>query len=162
MTKKIIALFSLLVFALLIGCGEGEKKNDAPANDQTNVGGLSAFETENGIGPVKTKLTLAAIDNDKVTKGSTVFEQKCFSCHRLDQRLVGPPLRDVTKRRTPEFIVNMVMNPLEMQEKHPVAKQLLAEYLTQMTYQNISMEEAFQLLDYLRSEAEKQPASTTK
>ncbi len=161
MTKKIISIFSLIMFAFIIGCGEGEKKNDAPANDQTNVGGLSAFESENGVGPIKAKLDLAAIDNEKVKSGTTIFEQKCFSCHRLDQRLVGPPLREVTKRRTPEFVLNMILNPLEMQEKHPVAKQLLAEYLTQMTFQNVSMEEAFQLLDYLRSESEK-PASTTK
>lgn len=162
MTKKLIGIFSLLLIAFFIGCGEGEKKNDAPADDQTTQGGLSAFETENGIGPVKAKLTLAAIDNEKVTKGSTIFEQKCFSCHRFDQRLVGPPLREITKRRTPEFILNMILNPLEMQAKHPVAKQLLAEYLTQMTFQNISMEEAFLILDYLRSEGEKQPVSTTK
>lgn len=162
MTKKLIGIFSLLIIVFFIGCGESEKKTDAPADDQTTQGGLSAFETENGIGPVKAKLTLSAIDNEKVTMGSKIFEQKCFSCHRLDQRLVGPPLREVTKRRTPEFILNMMLNPLEMQAKHPVAKQLLAEYLTQMTFQNISMEEAFQILDYLRSEGEKQPASTTK
>jgi cytochrome c len=125
------------------GCGE---KKPAKAADE-----LTPFQIENGIGPVREKLTLAALDNAKAAEGGKIFEQKCFSCHRMDAKLVGPPLGEVLQRRTPEFVVNMIMNPDIMIQKHPVVKKMLAEHLQKMTYQNVSMEDAYKLLEYLRS-----------
>lgn len=148
--KLTYTLWLILAGVLLFeGCGNNE-------NVPKPVGvTLSAFEQENGVGPVKEKITLAAVDKKNVEKGSVMFEQKCFSCHRLDTKLVGPALRQVTKRRTPEYILNMILNPEEMTKRHPVAKQLLAEHLTQMTFQNVTRDDAMLILDYLRSEADK-------
>jgi hypothetical protein len=42
-----------------------------------------------------------------------------------------------------------------MLQKHPEAKKMLAQYLTPMTFQNVSKDEAMQILEYLRSENEK-------
>ena len=63
---------------------------------------------------------------------------------------MAPPLRDVTSRRTPEFVMNMMLNPLEMTQRHPATKDLLAEYYTPMTPQGLTDEDARALLDYLR------------
>ncbi len=112
---------------------------------------LSDFELENGIGPVKEKLRLGDIDQNLVKKGEEVFNTKCVACHKIETRYVGPALKDVTKRRTPEFIMNMMLNPEEMQQKHPVVKQLVAEYLTKMTNQNLSYEDARAVLEFLRN-----------
>jgi hypothetical protein len=46
--------------------------------------------------------------------------------------------------------MNMMLNPLEMQQKHPVVKKLLAEYMTQMTNQNLSYDDARALLEFFR------------
>ncbi len=46
--------------------------------------------------------------------------------------------------------MNMMLNPGEMIKRHPVVKKLLAEYLTTMTFQNIDVQDARAILEYLR------------
>lgn len=47
--------------------------------------------------------------------------------------------------------MNMILNPSEMVQKDPIAKGHLAEYPTQMPFQNVSQEDARAILEYLRS-----------
>lgn len=157
--KKFVAFGSLFIIlfvtsVVLTSCGGDEQKSaDFSKSKSVNsdmTGGLSEFELENGIGPVKQKLELGQIDPKLVKKGEEIFNTKCVACHKLDERYVGPAQRDVIKRRTPEFIMNMMLNPQEMQEKHPVVKKLLAEYMTQMTNQNLSFDDARAVLEYFR------------
>ena len=49
--------------------------------------------------------------------------------------------------------MNMVLNPQEMVERHPVAKKLLAEHMTSMPNQGLTPDEARQVVEYLRHEA---------
>ncbi|GJQ32566.1 MAG: hypothetical protein HBSAPP04_14050 [Ignavibacteriaceae bacterium] len=139
------------------GCGgdsaEAKKKSNAQGQSSgvENTSGLSDFELENGIGPIKEKLTLGEIDLARASKGEKAFNEKCASCHKLDERYVGPAQRDVLSRRSPEYIINMIMNPDEMTKKHPEAKKMLAEYMTAMPFQNVSQEEAMDILEYFRS-----------
>jgi mono/diheme cytochrome c family protein len=112
--------------------------------------GCSENTDEIGIGPVKS-VTLGALDNSLADKGKGLFEVKCVACHKFDSKLVGPPLKDVTKRRKPEWIMNMMLNPEQMTKENPVAKQLFAQYLTQMTFQNVTQDDARAILEYFRS-----------
>ncbi|MFN3874198.1 MAG: c-type cytochrome [Ignavibacterium sp.] len=150
----LIAAIVFLLSFMFSSCGGDEQKAaDFSKSKSVNTdltGGLSEFELENGIGPVKQKLELGPIDPKLVKKGEEIFNTKCVACHKLDERYVGPAQRDVFKRRTPEFIMNMMLNPTEMQEKHPVVKKLLAEYMTQMTNQNLSFDDARAILEYFR------------
>lgn len=113
-------------------------------------GGCSSQDEELGIGPVK-EVKLGAIDKNLVDKGKQVFDTKCSSCHKFDTRLVGPPLQDITKRRKPEWIMNMILNPQQMTQENQAAKELFATYLVQMTYQDVSHDDARALLEYFRS-----------
>lgn len=150
-TGYVVFLFSLFsAVMLLVACGESPSQDPSKFGSTKPTGGLSAFEVENGIGPVKAKLTLDKIDPALVIKGKTIFDSKCAACHKLDDRYVGPAQRDVTKRRSAEYIINMMMNPEEMYKKHPEAKKMLAEYMTQMPNQNITMDEARAVLEYFR------------
>ncbi|MFQ5606751.1 MAG: cytochrome C oxidase subunit IV family protein [Candidatus Zixiibacteriota bacterium] len=117
----------------------------------------STFEFAHGYGPIKEPLTLAEIDPNLAQAGSDIFDVKCGACHKLDERLVGPPLREVTRRRTPEFIMNMILNPDEMVNKHPEVRKLLAQYYTRMTFQNVTESDARALLEFLRNSAEPIP-----
>ena len=74
----------------------------------------------------------------------------------MDDRHTGPPLRDVTKRRTSAFILNQILNPEENVKRHPEGKKMLAEYYIYMTFQNVSVEDAYALLEYLRLEGEQE------
>ena len=116
-------------------------------------GDLSPFELENGIGPVKEKIVLGPADKNLAHKGQEVFEAKCTACHKMGEKYVGPALGEVTTRRTPTFIMNMVLNPQENIERHPVVKQLVAEHMTFMANQNLSVDEARAVVEYLRTQA---------
>jgi hypothetical protein len=49
--------------------------------------------------------------------------------------------------------MNMALNPQEMVEKHPETKKLLAEFFVPMPNQNITKDEAREVLEYLRAQA---------
>jgi mono/diheme cytochrome c family protein len=115
-----------------------------------NSSGLSDFEFKHGIGPIKKELKVGAIDEELAQKGQRLFKIKCSACHKLDERYVGPALRGVTSFRSPTYIMNMILNPNEMVQKHPVAKGLLAQYLTFMSPQGLDEEKARAVLEYLR------------
>ena len=116
------------------------------------AGGLTRFQIEHGIGPITAPVTLGAVDQALAAEGLKVFEQKCSACHKMGERYVGPALADVTRRRSSAFIMNMALNPLGMIEKHPETKKLLAEYLIAMPNQNLTPEQARQVLEYLRTQ----------
>ncbi|GAB2549910.1 c-type cytochrome [Rufibacter soli] len=156
MTFKAAMRFPALLLiggALLVSCSS-EKKEETKAEYNINEGTTAAAEPEDdgkGVGPVKTVDVGADIDQALATNGKSIFEGKCSACHQLsDQKIVGPGLAGVTKRRSPEWIMNMIINPDEMTKKDPTAKKLLAEHLTQMTNQNINEADARALLEYLR------------
>jgi mono/diheme cytochrome c family protein len=117
------------------------------------LGGCAANTDELGVGPVK-EVTIAAIDKNLVTKGEQIFTAKCSACHKINERLVGPPLKDVTKRRKPEWIMNMILNPQQMTQENPIAKELFATYLIQMTFQDVSQDDARAILEYFRGNDE--------
>ena len=126
-----------------------------PSSAAAAPGGLTPFQLEHGIGPVTSPVVLpASVDNTLAAGGAKVFEQKCSACHKMAERYVGPPLGDVTKRRSPAFVMNMALNPVGMVEKHPETKKLLAEYFVAMPNQNISQDEARQVVEYLRTQAQ--------
>jgi len=145
MNKLLLGILSVVIF--FAGCSK--EKVPEPKSSLT-TSGLTQEQLEKGIGPV-TSVTLDAIDDDLATKGESVFELKCSACHKIEGRLVGPPLKGVTERRKPEFIMNMILNPDEMVKKHPEVKKMLGEYFIPMTFQNVSREEARSILEYFRS-----------
>ena len=114
------------------------------------LNGCSSKNEELGIGPVK-EVKLGEIDKQLVDKGKQIFRTKCLSCHRFDSRLVGPPLRGITQRRKPEWIMNMILNPQQMTQENKAAKELFAQYLIQMTFQDVSQDDARAILEYFRA-----------
>lgn len=156
---------SILFFAglFLLSCGsDGEKISEEKSNvnKQTTANpDLNTWEETHGIGPVKKEMTLGKVNKPLADKGEKIFEMKCTACHKLDERYVGPPIREITKIRTPEYIMNMILNPDEMVKKHPEVKKLLAEYLTPMTFQNVSEEDARAILEYFRLIAQENKSS---
>lgn len=108
--------------------------------------------TTKGIGPVKNLQISGAIDLEMAIEGRDTFNKKCISCHITDKKLVGPPLKGVLDRRSPEWIMNMMINPTEMLAKDSLAIELLLEFdNTPMINENISEKEARSLLEYFRT-----------
>lgn len=150
---RVSTLPALLVATLATACGGGAGEAPPPPPPAAANGDLTPFQLEHGIGPVTEPITLGPIDAAAAAEGERIFQTNCSACHKMDEKYVGPALGDVTERRTPAFILNMIMNPQEMVERHPVAKQLLAEHMSFMPYQNVTLDQARQILEYLRTQA---------
>ncbi|MBN8570193.1 MAG: cytochrome c [Ignavibacteria bacterium] len=106
---------------------------------------------ELGIGPVKELKLNSTIDEKLVTHGKQIFDSKCAMCHMMNQCKVGPLMQGVTKRRKPEYIMNMILNPLEMTQNNATAEDQMQKYGMQMPAQNLSEDEARAILEYFRS-----------
>lgn len=152
---RIAFLISIVWSTFIVaGCGgsdakDSETKDENTTNKEETV---SNDPMENkGIGPVTT-VTLGDIDQKMADEGKSVFDVKCVACHKMGEKFVGPNLEGVTTRRTPEWIMNMILNPTEMVAKDPIAKQLLGEMNgAQMANQNLTEAEARSILEYFRS-----------
>lgn len=150
----------LALTLVLTGCGSGgsggggasDEAASGPAgpSEEGQTEQVSSRARATDIGPVE-EVELGEIDQELVAEGKTSFQNKCSTCHQLDKRMVGPALRGVTGRRSPEFIMNMILNPSQMQSEHPVVKKQIAEFGTRMSDLGIEREEARALLEYLRS-----------
>jgi len=137
--------FSLIVFLMLLifsflSIGAGFMSNDPQNKDL-------------GIGPVKS-VELGPLDKKMSDKGKAIFNNKCMICHDLDQAKIGPTLRNVTKARTPEFIMNMLVNTVQMQKQNATIKELIKKYNNIiMTPPMLDQDQARSVLEYLRSVA---------
>ncbi len=150
MKLKVFVLAGIVAFAT--SCGSDGKKDDKSKSQEdakVEVAEVDPMQ-DKGIGPVKS-ITLAEIDQAMADQGHELFKAKCSACHKEDKRFVGPAIAGVTERRTPEWIMNMILNPEGMVAENPIAKKLLAEYLSPMANQSLTEQEARLILEYFRT-----------
>lgn len=150
--KRIIIPGALLLLSsfLFTACQEGAKK-EPPAVDvqdltknQPETHGAEIKEADIAI---SNPLNTAWVDAGKKT-----YEMKCQSCHRLtEEKLVGPGWKNVTARRKPVWIMNMITNVEMMLEKDAEAQKLLELCMVRMPNQNITADDARQILEFMRS-----------
>ena len=113
------------------------------------------FFLKNGYGPIKKELAIDAINDELAADGEKIFNKTCYRCHKLDERFTGPPLRGVTAYRSPAYIMNMILNPEENIRRHAGVRALQKQYFTVMTNQDLSIDEARAVLEYLISANER-------
>lgn len=90
--------------------------------------------------------------------GQKIFKANCTPCHRMHQKLVGPPLAGVLERRDSLWVIKMIRNSSQLiASGDPTAVKLFREYNgTQMTsFTSFSEEELRSLLEYIKLESEK-------
>ena len=158
--------FLTISFALfLMGCGGNEEKKKDPftlkkqpgtetagANKTSTKASETIDLTNKGIGPVKTLELPAEIDQAMAAHGAEIYQKMCTACHRPDKKFIGPAQKGVLERRTPEWTMNMILNPEEMLQKDPLAKALFVEFNgSPMANQNLTQEEARAVLEYFRT-----------
>ncbi|MBL4746915.1 MAG: cytochrome c [Flavobacteriaceae bacterium] len=143
---------TLVILALIVlGCG-----NEPPINkglvkytmEDSEL--LLLTKNDKGIGPIK-ELELAPLNSIMVRDGETVFRAKCSACHRIGQRFIGPDVTGLLDRRTPEWIMNMILNPEQMIQENVQARKLLMEYGAPMGNQSLTEGQARLVLEYFRS-----------
>ncbi len=118
----------------------------------TNAQKGSAKSEDKGIGPVK-EVKLGNIDKKLVDKGKSIYNDKCSACHDIDDVNLAPPLRGVSKRLSPVFIMNYLVNTTEMQKKDPNVISLIQQWkkVPMMKDQHLKQNDARAVLEFLRS-----------
>ena len=157
--KKLVAIFAL--GALVMSCGEkkeekkeGFEMNRTKKEEKKEVvqEGVPVDMSNKGVGPIKSVTFGEEIDPELAAKGEEKFNTICTACHMANQRLIGPALAGVFERRSPEWVMNMILNPDKMIKEDPIAKALLKEYNNAiMLNQNLTEEEARSVAEYLRT-----------
>lgn len=139
---------------LLVACKDDEKKKNASSAQEPEQGQAPSEESFNlsnkGIGPIK-ELALGELNQTLVAEGESLFKKTCTACHMIDRKLIGPALKGVLKKRSPEWAMNLILNTEQMLNEDPDAKQLLETYQTPMLSQGLTESEARAVLEYLRT-----------
>lgn len=146
-------MIAAMIFSLsvgLIACTESAGETSATETaDATTTEQQST--TAQGLKPEDVQLT-SPLKAEWVAAGKSTYELKCQSCHKLtDEKLVGPGWAGVTKKREPHWILNMITNIDMMLETDPEAQKLLEQCLVRMPNQNLTLDEARQVLEFMRS-----------
>lgn len=159
----------LLAFSLIIiSCGKKEEKEEPLTekgkaakefkelineSQKATFNEIAApFDLKNkGIGPIK-ELSFGKLNVEMAEKGAKIFKMKCTACHKAERRMIGPAMKGIYEKRSPEWVMNIMLNPTQMLKEDPVANALLKEYNNvMMINQNLSEEEARALAEYFRT-----------
>ncbi|WP_190811468.1 cytochrome c [Flagellimonas sp. S3867] len=166
--KIIVKSSAYLFLALLLSCGgKEEKKKDGfqvqrqkstteKVESQPETNAVKPSErvelTNKGVGPVKSLTLNDDIDTAMSEEGKAVFEQMCLACHRIGKKFIGPAPNGILERRSPEWVMNMILNPEVMVKEDPLAKELLMEFNgSPMANQGLTEEQARAVLEYFRT-----------
>ncbi|WP_255070731.1 cytochrome c [Lacihabitans sp. LS3-19] len=138
----------LSVLPIIIwSCGGAEKRAETPKTDESVL-----LKQDEVHGQEVKELALSTpLDQTMVKAGQEIYDVKCASCHRLtEEKLVGPGWKNVTTRRKPVWIVNMITNVDMMLADDAEAQKMLEECLVRMPNQNITSDEARSVIEYMR------------
>ena len=148
--------------SLVVGCGEKkeEKSEDGFEMNRTKEEKAETKTSEGvpvdldnkGVGPIKDLTFPDEIDTELAAQGEAKFNAICTACHQVEQRMIGPAMKGIYERRSPEWVMNMILNPDGMLKEDPIAMALYEEYNGMiMLNQNLTEEEARALAEYLRT-----------
>ncbi|WP_299334599.1 cytochrome c [uncultured Psychroserpens sp.] len=163
--KITLKLLTVLFVTLLISCGGKEEQKKEPISygkKEVTVKTESAKEkatpaskkidlTNKGVGPISS-ISLGEIDTAMAAEGEEIFKKMCTACHRPNKKFIGPSPQGLLERRSPEWIMNMILDPEGMVKNDPLAKELLIEFNgSPMANQNLTEKEARAVLEYFRT-----------
>ena len=128
-----------------------EKKVEKPVSDEVPPSKQITLGNK-GVGPIKNIDLGANVDQAMAKAGAELFKNKCTACHKADRKFIGPAPTGILERRSPEWIMNMILNPEVMVKEDPVAKALLIEFNgSPMANQGLTEDESRKILEYFRT-----------
>ncbi len=163
--KKALNYLIVLSVSLLVSCGGKEEKKkegfsyekSAPTEEAApKAEAVPASQridlTNKGVGPIKELVLPAEVDQAMAKHGEEIYTKMCTACHRADKKFIGPSPKGILERRTPEWVMNMILDPEDMIKKDPLAKDLLIEFNgAPMANQHLTEAEARAVLEYFRT-----------
>ncbi len=119
--------------------------DEVPASKRITLG-------DKGVGQIKDITLDAEINQEMAAAGAELFKTNCTACHKIDKRFIGPSPVGIMERRSPEWIMNMILDPKLMTEEDQCAKDLLVEFNgAAMSNQNLTVEQVRSILEYYRT-----------
>jgi mono/diheme cytochrome c family protein len=166
--KKITVLSVIGLFLFVSACGtdktneNGSTENEGAKTESAQTAETStenpSYDPHRGEGKYTDVKVDEKLNVKMANEGENVFNVKCSSCHKLtDEKLVGPGWAGVTQRRQLTWIMNFITNPDVMLDKDPEAQAMLELCLVRMPNQNLSDDEAINLLEFMRKNDGVQP-----
>ena len=137
---------ALFIIIFLVSCVGDTKTSELVMETIEEIDPMK----DKGVGPIIAVDITGRINQSMADEGEVIFNRICSACHKLDQKFIGPALIGVTKRRTPEWIMNMIMNPEQMVKKNAQARRLHMEYASPMVNQGLTEAETRSILEYFR------------
>jgi len=143
----------LMVLLVSLACSDKPPREEPQTSDaQVAAADPNDWKSNKGVGPVTTVSFSAEIDETLAEEGKNIFAAKCSACHKPNKKYIGPAMAGIYERRTPEWTMNMILNPDGMVKDDPIARELLMEYNgTPMANQNLTEEEARAIVEYFRT-----------
>ncbi len=165
--KISITSLVMVLFILLTSCGGKEEKKEgfsvdrskktekptkvAPVSNEVPASKRVILENK-GVGQIKSITLDAEIDTKMASEGEAIFKTNCSACHKIEKRFIGPSPKGILERRSPEWIMNMILDPKLMTEEDQCAKDLLIEFNgAAMANQNLTVEQTRSILEYFRT-----------
>jgi len=153
--KNVFKISMTLVALIVLGCNSSGKKEEPGYGVQKETPKAETstdFRLNKGIGPVTSVTLEAEVDQKLAEEGKTIYANMCMACHKPDQKFIGPAPKGIFERRSPEWIMNMILNPEQMIKEDPIAKKLLMEFNgAPMANQNLTESQARAVLEYFRT-----------
>jgi mono/diheme cytochrome c family protein len=143
---------AILLLGLLSACSNNTSSKSPDTSSPAAPTTTAAYDSIRGAGKF-THVELQPMPQPAlVTAGKAIYDLKCSACHKLTgEKLVGPGWLGVTKRRTPEWIMNFATNTDEMIDKDPNAQAMLQVCMVRMPNQHLSDEDARNILEFMRN-----------
>lgn len=127
--------------------GNAAKEEEAPLPPSKQI----RLE-DKGTGPITNVDLAETIDQDLVAKGKELYNANCTACHKPHEDYLGPAQAGILDRRSPEWVMNMILDPGTMEKEEPFIKELQEQFHGQlMTDQGLTKEEARAILEYFRT-----------
>ena len=158
----------LFTVGILVSCGGKEEKKEEkiqigqkpkvesikveePASDEVPASKRITLDNK-GVGKIKNLDLDPNIDQAMVERGAELFKTSCTACHKIGKRFIGPSPSGIMERRSPEWIMNMILDPELMIAEDRCAKDLLVEFNgAPMANQNMTEGQARDILEYFRT-----------
>ncbi|WP_315853198.1 c-type cytochrome [Mucilaginibacter robiniae] len=108
-------------------------------------------------------MSLAAHAQGDAAKGEALYKANCTSCHKIDQRLTGPPLGSTISSETDDkWLIKWIQNNQALiAAKDPKALKIYNEYNQQgmNVFTNLSDGDVTNIITYVRAEWKKMQAA---
>jgi mono/diheme cytochrome c family protein len=91
-----------------------------------------------------------------VAEGEKLFNANCVSCHAINEKIVGPALKDVHTRREEKWLISWIKNSQKMiKSGDPIAVQLNTEYngLVMTSFEQLSDDNIKSIIEYVKQQS---------